>query len=238
MKRLMLAALVAMFALGFAAWARGEGIFKDDAKKEGAAVKAVEPAAQPEAAAEAKDVLPAANKKRMEDKIAMAEKMLQAAKAELDKPEGKADLKKADGFRLRASQFFLGASLEAKTAAAATRKEDQKAAIAEQFEKPNKQKAIGILLELAAAAHEKKDIRTAVGLYKEVLKIDPENVTAKEKLEAIQEELKNAPKDTKASGSKGGGDNTNRNDPSKDPSGSRTGIPKNAGDWRGGKGNW
>jgi len=231
MKRLMLAALVALLVLGFTGWARAEGLFKDDAgKKEGPAAKAVEPAgAEP---AGEKNLLPAAVKKRMDDKIAMAEKMLQTYKAEMDKPEGKRDAKKADGFRIRACDFYRQAAFDAKAAAAQTKKEEQKAAITEQFEKPNKQKAIGILLELASTAAERKDIRSAVGFYREVLKLDPENISAKEGLQRLEAQVKNAPKDTKGTGSKGGGDNENGYDPSKARDGSRTGVDKHPGDWK------
>ena len=240
MKRLMLAALVAMFVLGLASWARAEGLFKDDAKKEEPGAKAEAPAAgQAEpAVAQGKDLLSAAVKKRIDDKVAMAEKMLQQAKDELAKPEGKADVKKADGFKLRASQQYFGASLDAKAAAASAKKDD-KAAISEQFEKPNKEKAIEILLALGDAAAGKKDIKSAVAFYKQVLNIDPENVTAKDKLKALAEEAARAnAKDTKGTGSKGGSDSTNRNDPSKGADGSRTGGQKRPGDYTGGSGRW
>jgi tetratricopeptide (TPR) repeat protein len=239
MKRLMLAALVAMFVLGLASWARAEGLFKDDAKKEEPAAKAAAPAAgQAEpAVAPAKDLLSAAVKKRMDDKIAMAEKMLQAAKDELAKPEGKADVKKADGFKLRASQQYYGASLDAKAAVASAKKDD-KAAISEQFEKPNKDKATEILLALGDAAAAKKDIKGAVAFYKQVLSIDPENVTAKDKLKALAEEAAKANANTKGNGSKGGSDSTNRYDPSKAADGGRTGVPKHPGDYTGGGGHW
>jgi tetratricopeptide (TPR) repeat protein len=241
MKRLMLAALVAMFVLGLASWARAEGLFKDDpAKKDDPAAKAAAPAAgQAEpAVAEGKDLLPAAAKKVIDDKVAMAEKMLQAAKEELAKPEGKANLKNADGYKIRAYGFYIGAMLEARKAAASARKKEDKAAITEQFEKPNKEKAIEILLGLAGAAADKKDFRTAAQYYNEVLKLDPDNVTAKEKLKALAEQAKANPKDTKSSGSKGGGDSTNRNDPSKGADGSRTGGQKRPGDYTGGSGRW
>jgi len=240
MKRLMLAALVAMFVLGLASWARAEGLFKDDAKKDEPAAKAAEPAAgqAAPAVAEGKDLISATVKKRIDDKVAMAEKMLQAAKEELAKPEGKADVKKADGLKLRASQQYYGASLDARAAAAAAKKDD-KAAISDQFEKPNKEKAVEILLGLGDAAAAKKDIKGAVAYYKQVLNIDPENATAKDKLKALAEEAARAnAKDPKGTGSKGGGDNTNRYDPSKAADGSRTGVPKNPGDYKGGAGHW
>lgn len=240
MKRLMLAALVAMFVLGLASWARAEGLFKDDVKKDEPAAKAAEPAAgqAAPAVAEGKDLISAAVKKRIDDKVAMAEKMLQAAKEELAKPEGKADVKKADGFRVRASQQYYGASLDARAAAASAKKDD-KAAISDQFEKPNKGKAVEILLGLGDAAATKKDIKSAVAYYKQVLNIDPENATAKDKLKALAEEAARAnAKDPKGTGSKGGGDTTNRYDPSKAADGSRTGVPKHPGDYTGGGGHW
>jgi tetratricopeptide (TPR) repeat protein len=240
MKRLMLAAMVAMLVLGLASWARAEGLFKDDAKKDEPGAKAAAPAAgQAEpAVAPAKDLLSAAVKKRIDDKVALAEKMLQAAKDELAKPEGKADLKNADGYKIRAYGFYIGAMLEARKAAASAKKDD-KAAISEQFEKPNKEKAIEILLALGDATAAKKDIKSAVAYYRQVLSIDPENVTAKDKLKALAEEAARAnAKDPKGTGSKGGSDSTNRYDPSKGPDGSRTGVPKHPGDYTGGAGHY
>jgi hypothetical protein len=225
MKRLILVGLMTMLAVAMSASAWAEGVFKDDgaAKKDEPAAKAVEPAGQP-AAGE----LPARVVKAIEDKVAMAEKIMTTYQTEMDKPVEKRNVNTANGLKLRAAHAYLGAALEAKKVGASL-KDDQKAAVAEKYEKPNRQKAIDMLLELAQAAAEKKDIRGAVALYKQVLQLDPENATAKDALKKLEEEAKTAKTD-KGTGNQGGGENRSY-DPTKSNQGSRTGVDTKT-DWK------
>jgi tetratricopeptide (TPR) repeat protein len=221
MKRLMLGLVVTLFVMALAVSARGEeAIFKDEPKKDEPAAKA--PAAGDKAAAtgdkaatpaETKSELPAKVLKAIEDTVAKAEQLLQASQAELAKEEAKRNVTKAQEQKLLAANMYVRAAMQAKAAIAAL-KEDQRAGLSDQYDKPNRQKAIDIYMELAQAAVDKKDYNRAKSLYLQVLKIDPENTAAKEALKKLEADMKAAAKE-KASGSKGGGDTKNTYDPSK-----------------------
>jgi len=201
MKRLMVVALMVGLALVLAggAWAAGVP-WKADAGAEAAdaAGGASDLKTQMEPAHYARAIKP------IEAKIQAAQGAMKPYEKEMEKPEGKRNQKLLLACKDRAATMYLGAALAAKKAIGMVKDEGQKAAIKEQYEDPNNQKAIDILLEIAAAAQEKNDLRTAVAYYKRILAVDKENAQAKEGLTRIAEQLKQAQADAKKSGNKGG----------------------------------
>ena len=87
--------------------------------------------------------------------------------------------------------------------------EKLKAALKEQYEEPNKQKAIDIYLGLALDAHTGGDLKGAVAYYVKILSIDRENTEAKSALAKLADQYQQAIKDSKRAGSKGGGSDDN-----------------------------
>jgi tetratricopeptide (TPR) repeat protein len=141
------------------------------------------------------------------DQIAQAEKVLKLFETEMAKPEEKRNAQQAQNFKVTAARFYLAAALKAKQASALLLKKEDKEAFAEQYEKPNREKAIAIWLELADAAMAKKDYKQAMGLYKDVLAVDPKNEAALEGIKKIQTELA-AGAATKGGSSAGGNTDT------------------------------
>jgi hypothetical protein len=215
MKAVTIVVLVGLLSLGLAAnvWADG------NAGKAGAAAPAVATPAAPAAPAPGTAAPnPSAKETRAERladevkaQVAAAEKLLKLCDDELAKPQDKQDAKKILGLKMNAAQTYLRAAGRAKSGAGMLAK-DEREAFLQQYEQPNRSKAISILLELAAAAKDKKDYRDAVGLYKGILQIDPENVTAQAALKLIQEELNTAKADPAKGRNGGGGGSDNRID--------------------------
>jgi len=113
------------------------------------------------------------------------------------KPDGKRDAKKADMLKSNAAKAYIAAALAA-VRGAATLKADEKQPFLDQYDKPNREKAIGILLDLADAAKSKKRSQEAITLYKQVLQIDPKNQAATDGIKAVQDSMKGGgPKDPK-----------------------------------------
>ena len=125
--------------------------------------------------------------------VAVAEKLLQQAQEEMAKPEGKRDAKKADGLRLKAADAYVVAALAAFRSAASL-KGDEKQSFLDQYDKPNREKAIGIYLELAGAAKDSRRWQEATSLYKKVLQVDPQNQAAADGIKAVQEGMKTGDK--------------------------------------------
>jgi tetratricopeptide (TPR) repeat protein len=172
------------------------------------------------------------------DQVAQAEKVLKLFETEMAKPEEKRNVQQAQNFKATAARFYLAAALKAKQASALLLKKEDKEAFSEQYEKPNREKAIAILLELADAAMGKKDYKQAMGLYKDVLAADPKNEAALEGIKKIQAEVAAGAGKT-GSGSSGGGSNTTNADSAKDPKANAKdkalqdkGLPKGAGRFR------
>jgi hypothetical protein len=243
MKRLGLAALVAIFALAMVTacraaevpWKAADGE-KADAAAEGAG-DAKEGADAGGAGGELKAALGAAHYDRLikpiEAKVDQAAKIMEKYTKEKEKPAEKQNQGLLSGLKEQAAGAYLAASLAAKKAVGSVKNEEQKAAITQQFDDPNRQKAIDIYLELASEAMEKKDIRKAAAYYKKVLSIDKDNATAKEALTKLDRELKEAAKTNKKSG-KGGSDEEKKSWESKDYG--KTGRDN---DWsRAGRGTW
>jgi tetratricopeptide (TPR) repeat protein len=129
----------------------------------------------------------------IKEQMAKAEKLLQQASDEMAKPDGKRDAKKADGLKVAAANMYVAAALAANRAAA-TLKEDEKQAFLDQYDKPNRDKAIGIFLELADAAKANRRWQEATGYYNKVLQIDPKNQAAVDGIKAVQTEMKTGDK--------------------------------------------
>jgi tetratricopeptide (TPR) repeat protein len=232
----MLAAMVSVLVLGLSAatWA---------APVKAAEANAAEAVAAPgngtAPAKDPKDLRMARLTKPIEDIIALAEKSMDMFKKENEKPAEKQNPKALTNFKLQAAGQYVNATNKAKAVAAGLRKDDEKQPVVDQFERPCREKAVSLLLELADAAQQRKDVSMAVGLYRQTLAIDPENATAKAALEKLAKDFNTA----KKGGSKGGGTNT---DPNVDPV---TGQPRDygkSGQWQmpnysgggGGYGGW
>ena len=209
MRYAMLAGMVSVLVLGFSTAAWAEEPAATPAPAEGTA-----PVKDP------KDLRMARLTKPIEDVIALAEKSMDLFKKESEKPAEKQNPKALTNFKLQAAGQYVNATNKAKAVAAGLRKDDEKQPIVEQYEKPCREKAVSLLLELADAAQQRKDTGMAVGLYRQTLAVDPENATAKAALDKLAKDFKTA----KKNGSKGGG--TSGTDPNIDPN---TGQPRDYG---------
>ena len=125
--------------------------------------------------------------------MAMAEKLLQQASEEMAKPDGKRDARKADGLKAKAASTYVAAALMAVRSAAALAA-DEKQTFLDTYDKPNREKAISILLELADAAKANRRWQEATNYYKQVLAIDPKNQAAADGIKAVQEGMKSSDK--------------------------------------------
>jgi len=203
MKRFMVAACIAVFVLGSVTACRGQKI---PWKAPGGSGESAAPVAPGDLKAE----LPPAQYRRVmkpiEAQIALAEKAMVPYNKEMEKPEEKRRQALLIKCKERAAACYLGASTAAKKALRLVKKDSHKAAIKQQYEQPNKEKAIDIYLELALDAHGSGDLRRTVGYYKRILALDRENTQAKQALIKLAKQYKQAMKDRKKGGSKGGGD--------------------------------
>jgi hypothetical protein len=196
MKFVMAVGLVCVLALAFTSAVRGDEAAPAATAAPAAAAPAVETPATP-AAKESRLEKATADVKAQ---VAVAEKLMKLYEDEMAKPEDKRDTKKAQGMKFNVAQAYLRAAGKAKGGTVLI-KTDEKQSFLDEYEKPNREKAIGILLEMASDAKAKSDLKTARALYMEVLKVDAKNQTALDALKAIDEELKTA----KANASKNGG---------------------------------
>lgn len=201
MKRLMVSACIAVLVLGCVTACRGQKIpWKASGATDGSAEAVV--------AGDLKAELSPAQYKRVmkpiEAQIALAEKAMEPYEKEMQKPEEKRRKDLLTKCKERAAACYLGASTAAKSALRLVKKDSHKAAITQQYDQPNKEKAIDIYLELALEAHASGDFRRTVGYYKKVLSLDRENTQAKQGLIKLAEQYKQAMKDKKKGGGKGG----------------------------------
>ncbi|MCX5682496.1 MAG: hypothetical protein NT049_02275, partial [Planctomycetota bacterium] len=86
---------------------------------------------------------------------------------------------------------YVAAAMAAVHGAAAL-KADEKTTFLAQYDTPNREKAIGIFLELAATAKSNRKWQEATGYYNKVLQIDPKNTVAADGIKAVQTEMKTA----------------------------------------------
>jgi len=219
MKSVMAASMVGVLVLCLSACAWGEEV---NADKAGAAATPATTATTPaDGTAEKPAVKSPTLDKIVADiaaQVAASEKMLKSYEEEMAKPEDKRDVKKAQALKANAAAGYYRAAMKAKGFSIRL-KDDEKQSFLDQYDKPNREKAVSLLLELADAAKGKKSYQEALSLYKQVLNIDPKNAAAEAGIKAVLEELKTA----KANGSVGGGtDKTNIKPWEKDAKGRST----------------
>lgn len=202
MNRFMLGACTAVFILGSVATCLGKDI---PWKAFNGTAKSQESVAPGDLKAELSAIQYARIVKPIETRIDMATKAMEPYQTEMQKPEEKRRPSVLVKCKARSAECYLAASYSAKRAARLVGKDSLKAALKQQYEEPNKQKAIDIYLELALDAHTDSNLRAAVYYYKKILSIDPENADAKEALTKLADQYRQALKDSKKPGSKGGG---------------------------------
>jgi len=209
MKRVAFVGLAAVLVGGLAvtAWAEALPWQQTDPNK------AAPPAGAPAAGNNLKSQMDPAQYQRVitpiEIQTAQAEKVMDLLKKESEKPPAKQNAQQMLGYKMSAARCYLNAATKAKAGIALVQKEELKQAIAEQYEKPLREKAVSIYAELADAAQQKRDVRTAYDLYKQILKIDPGNASAKAAIEKIEKEAKEAVPQRKHGRSQGGGSSDN-----------------------------
>ena len=201
MKRFLPAALIGVFVVAGVIGAEAAGVpwKTGDDPKQGASAAPSDLKAELAPAQYNRIVKP------IEAKIEAAERIMKAHDKEMEKAAEKRNARLLLGCKTRAAEAYLGASLAAKKGLSLVKKDGQKAAIKEQYEEPNRKKAIDIFAELAGEAYDKGDLRMAVGYYKRILSIDKENAVAREGLTKIAKEFQEAKQSGKRSGSKSGG---------------------------------
>lgn len=231
MKRLMLVAVVGAVAMALASGAQA-GVPWAGGTATAAATPAAPAAGEAAAPGDLKTELSQADYKSLvkpiEDKVALAEKAMENYNKTKEKLGDKAKPGELNNIKEAAINMYLGASLAAKQAAGRTKKDTVKAALAEQFEKPNKQKAVDMMMEMATEALAKmpKDFKLAAGLYKKVVAVDPQNEAVKEAMKQLEADYTEAMKTQAKVGAKGGsGDDVQK------PYGADSATGKPAGGW-------
>lgn len=206
MKRIMLGVLVALVVQGAAtvAWAEGLPWKPADSNKAGDSAAPADLKAELSPSQYDRVVKP------IESRLAQAEKAMEPYQKEMEKPEGKRDEAVLVRAKEQSAACYASAAAAAKKALSLVKTEGQKAALRSQYEEPSRQKAIDIYLGLATSASGKGDLRKAISYYKMILALDPENADAKAALTQLAEQYKQALKDSKPSGNKGGGSETKR----------------------------
>ncbi|HUU31084.1 MAG TPA: hypothetical protein VMY69_03190, partial [Phycisphaerae bacterium] len=184
--------LVGLIAAGFAAraWAADEVPWKP-AKTEGKPGEGKTPSTEGNAATANVDLKTALTPiqyaraiKPIEVQLETAEKTMK--QLEKVQAEPMQNPKQLIAIKATAARFYMAAALKAKAAINMLKDEEHKQAVATQYEKPSIEKAAGLYNELASDAMLEKDYRAAFSLYSQVLKIDPENATAKAGITSVQ----------------------------------------------------
>ncbi|MCX5682733.1 MAG: hypothetical protein NT049_03510 [Planctomycetota bacterium] len=219
MKSVIHGVLALVVVLGFAGMALAEDAVPwkaGDPPKADAPAATGAPAAgeTPALSADAKTEKAAAAVKAILAKIEAAQKV---GTDEAAKPADKQNAKKISGSKEIVARLYLTASQTAKMQSSSFAA-DQKQPFLDQYDKPNREKAIAGFLELANDSLLKKDYNNAESLAKQVLKIDPKNAEAEALLKKIAED-KAADAKTAAKGGSGGSSdkNTTTVDPRLDP---------------------
>lgn len=132
--------------------------------------------------------------------LAQVDAFQKQLETELAMPDDKKSPAKIRTAKENIVRLYMSAALTAK-AQSSSLKGDEKQAFLDQYEKPNRDKAIALMLELATDLLNKQDYRSAESITKQVLGIDPKNGQAEALLKRIADEKKAAAK----AGSSGGG---------------------------------
>lgn len=135
----------------------------------------------------------AAPVKKILAQVEVAQKQIDEETA---KPAEKQNPLKLRGLKETIARSYLTAAQTAKAQSGAF-KGDEKQAFLDQYDKPNREKAISLILELARDAEMKKDYRNAEALTKQALSLDPNNADAQILLKQITDEKTPAAKSTK-----------------------------------------
>lgn len=179
---------LAAIAWGEEAPADGANANKADAAAPAANVAAPPPDAPPAAPAKTSDL-----EKVMDDlksQLAAAESLLKQYNGELAKPDGRKDPKRVRSLKMGSARAYFRLAVKAQNESARLTDADERRAILDQYEKPGREKAVGLLLELASAARGNKDYSEARRLYSEVLQIDAQNAVALSAVNSMSQELK------------------------------------------------
>jgi hypothetical protein len=144
--------------------------------------------------------------------VTAAERIQKQYDDEMAKPEGKRSPAKALMLKQNIANAYKAVATLAKSDANRLKKEDRQAFL-DQYEQPNREKAVAIYLELAQAAQDKKDYATAVKMFQLVLQIDPQNATALAGMKTLSDMA--TAKSATGTGAAGGGSSDKANDKSK-----------------------
>jgi hypothetical protein len=216
MKTVIHGALVLALALGLTGFASAQAVpwkTDDPDKTDAPAVPGADAAAgaagaAPAAGGDSKMEKAAAPVKKVLTQVDAAQKQIDT---ELAQPADKQSAAKIRTAKESIVRLYMSAALTAK-AQSSSLKGDEKQAFLDQYEKPNRDKAIALMLELANESLAKQDYRSAESIAKQVLGIDPKNAQAEALLKRIAEDKKAAAK----AGNSGSGNtlkdkNTNTN---------------------------
>jgi hypothetical protein len=139
--------------------------------------------------------------------LAQVETAQKLVEEEMAKPADKQNLVKLRGLKENVARLYLNAAQAAKAQSGAF-KGEEKQAFLDQYDKPNREKAISLILELANEALAKKDFRGAESLARQALTLDPKNTEVEPLLKKIAED--------KAASAKGPAKTDNKTDNKKD----------------------
>jgi tetratricopeptide (TPR) repeat protein len=142
---------------------------------------------------------------KINNQIKQVDKIVKTYDNEMSKPEDKRDIKLLQKLKINEAMTYMAASQIAKGFSVRL-KGDEKQSFLDQYDKPNREKAINILLELADAALDKKEYKDAISLYQHVLQMDPKNQQAQAGIKKITEEMKT----TKSGTNNNGGGTTDK----------------------------
>ncbi len=150
--------------------------------------------------------------KPVEVQIEQAKKLGKLYEEEMAKEERFRNIKRALGYKTREANAYAAVMKRATNSANSVREEDIKTAVLAQFEKPAREHATKLYLQLAQSAMDERDVRSAVGYYRKVLEIDPENETATAQMTKIKEAVAQARGDAEGGLTETGGHGENERD--------------------------